>query len=152
MTNKIIFGIGSNLGDRQSFLQNSIIELETRLDLKNIKKSKIIQNKALLLENSPAEWNIDFLNIVISGDIELPKYQALEILKIIKEIETDLGRIDRGRWSPREIDIDILAIDNLKFNIKNKLHIPHPELLNRDFFINSFNEIEPEILQKIRHD
>lgn len=150
MLNKIIFGIGSNLGDRELFLQKAKDELIKRLNLKNPKSSTILQNKALLLPDSPKSWDIDFFNIAFSADLDLKTYPPLEILKIIKEIEQNLGRIDRGKWSPREIDIDILAIDDLSFNFEEKLQIPHKELFNRDFFINKFQEIEPVIFKNLR--
>ena len=148
--NRIIFALGSNLGNRELFLNKAIVALTNRLNLKNIKASTILQNKALLLENSPKEWDIDFFNITFSGDINLDDFEPLEILRIIKEIELKVGRINRGKWSPREIDIDILAIDNLAFDFGDKLHIPHKELFNRDFFTNKFEEIEPEIFNKFR--
>lgn len=148
--NRIVFGIGSNLGDRELFIKNAITKLTQKLQLKNPKSSQILQNKALLLANSPKEWDIDFFNIAFSGNINLELFSPLKILKIIKEIEEEIGRIDRGKWSPREIDIDILAIDNLKIDESNILQIPHLELFNRDFFMVPFLEIEPEILQKIK--
>ena len=152
MVNKIIFGIGSNLGDRELFLNKAKQELIENLELKNSKTSKILQNKALLLENSPLSWDIDFFNIAFSGEINLEKFPPLEILKIAKKIENQIGRINRGKWGPREIDIDILAIDNLQFSYDNILQIPHQELFNRDFFMDKFQEIEPEIFHILKNN
>jgi 2-amino-4-hydroxy-6-hydroxymethyldihydropteridine diphosphokinase/dihydropteroate synthase len=146
---RIIFAIGSNLGDRESFLNNSITKLTQNLDLINTKTSTILQNKALLLEGSPKSWDIDFFNIAFSADIDLKKHKPLDILKEIKSIEKNMGRIDRGRWSPREIDIDILAIDDLIVDHPGILQIPHQELFNRDFFMSKFIEIEPDIFNKL---
>ncbi len=151
MVNRIIFGIGSNLGNRELFLEKAKNELIQKLKLINSKSSKILQNKALLLENSPKSWDIDFFNIVFSGDIDLKQNSALKILEIIKEIEVFIGRIDRGKWSPREIDIDILAIDDLVFDFGSKLQIPHRELFNRNFFTSGFSEIEPAIFKKLNN-
>jgi 2-amino-4-hydroxy-6-hydroxymethyldihydropteridine diphosphokinase len=149
MLNKIIFCLGSNIGDRNYYLQQAIKLLEIKLELTNLKQSSILQNKALLLPNSPKEWDIDFYNIALSGDIDLTKFPPLEILKITQEIEIKLGRIDRGKWSPREIDIDIVAIDDLKINRGQLLQIPHPQLFNRNFFLKTIAEIEPEIIETI---
>jgi 2-amino-4-hydroxy-6-hydroxymethyldihydropteridine diphosphokinase len=148
--NRIIFGIGSNLGDRELFLDSAVKELVKDLNLAKTRTSSILQNKALLLEDSPKSWDIDFFNIAFSADINLEKNPPLEILSKIKEIEGRLGRKDRGRWSPREIDIDILAIDQLQIDFGKKLQIPHTELFNRDFFVSTFTEIESEILNKLR--
>lgn len=148
--NRIIFGIGSNLGDRELFLKRAVEELTKDLNLSSVKISSILKNKALLLEDSPKSWDIDFFNIAFSGDINLEKNPPLEILSKVKTIEVRLGRKDRGRWSPREIDIDILAIDQLRIDLDKKLQIPHMELFNRDFFISRFAQIEPEILNKLK--
>jgi 2-amino-4-hydroxy-6-hydroxymethyldihydropteridine diphosphokinase len=142
MINRIIFCLGSNLGNRENNLNLAIKNLIKDLELKNIKKSNILQNNAMLLPNSPPEWNIDFFNIAISADINLNKFPPIKILEIAKKIEKKLGRIDRKKWSPREIDIDIAKISDLKINIDQKLTIPHPGIYDRDFFIKTISEIE----------
>lgn len=147
MLKRIVFSLGSNVGNRQEFLNLAIENLIDRLHLSNLKKSEIFENKALLLPNSPKEWHQDFLNLAISANINTKKFPPLRIMEIIKNIEINLGRIDRGRWAPREIDIDILAIDNLIIDLGEKLQIPHKELFNRDFFVKTFGEVEPELLE-----
>lgn len=143
---KIIFGLGSNLGDKKSYLEKAVLELIERLELVNLKQSKILKNPALLLPDSPSEWNQEFFNIAVSAEIDLQKFSPEKILEIVKKIEVDLGRVDRGRWAPREIDIDILWIENLAVNLGRRLIIPHPELKNRDFFLKTIREIESDIL------
>lgn len=143
---KIIFGLGSNIGDKKFFLEKATSELSNRLHLKHLKQSAILRNPALLLPDSPIEWNQEFFNIAVSGEIDLEKFAPEKILQITQQIEKDLGRIDRGRWSPREIDIDILAIENVKIDLGAKLKIPHPEFLKRDFFVKTVEEIEPDFL------
>ncbi len=145
---KIIFGLGSNLGDKKSYLQKAVAELENRLYLQNLKQSKILKNPALLLPNSPQEWDQEFFNIALSADIDLEKFSPERILEIIKEIEKNLGRQERDKWAPREIDIDILVIENLVIDLGEKLKIPHSELFKRDFVIQTIKEIEPDILEK----
>ncbi len=140
---RIIFGIGSNLGDREYYLDSAVTELERELFLSNSRKSKIFRNPAMLLPNSPAEWNVEFFNIALSANIDSEKFSPEKILEIVKKIEKKLGRKEREKWSPREIDIDILAIGNLRINLGKKLTIPHPGLLERDFFIHTVREIEP---------
>jgi len=145
---KIIFGLGSNLGNRELHLEQAVDFLYRELSLQNIKKSQIFPNKALLKEGSPKEWDIDFLNIAISADIDLEKFSPEKILEIITAIEKNIGRQHTVNpsiiWAPREIDIDILAIDDLTVDLKGKLKIPHHALLERDFFLRTFSEIEPQ--------
>ncbi len=150
MIKRIIFCLGSNIGDRKANIDLAVQNLENKLELKNIKTSSILENKALLLDDSPKEWDIDFYNIAVSGDINFDKFPPLEILKIIKQIEVEVGKTYRGKWAPREIDIDIAAIDDFRMNYQN-LNIPHTELFNRDFFLKTISEIEPEILKKLQN-
>jgi len=147
---RIIFGLGSNLGDKNFYLAKAVQALERQLLLTGIKQSSIFKNPALLLANSSPEWNQEFFNIAVSADINLKKFPPQKILEIIKKIEKEIGRKERDKWAPREIDIDILLIGNLKINIPDQLIIPHYDLLNRDFFLQTINEIEPAILKKKR--
>ncbi len=144
MDNKIIFCLGSNLGNRRENLEKAVKLLNEKLFLKNLKISKILENKALLKENSPKEWDLDFFNIALSAEINLEKFVPLKILEIIKEIEKEIGRKQSEIWAPREIDIDILAISDLVIKIDDKLQIPHKSILERDFFIKTTAEIEPD--------
>ncbi len=96
----------------------------------------------MLLPNSPKEWDVEFFNIAFSADIDLQKFSPEKILEIVKKIEKNLGRKEREKWAPREIDIDILAIGDLRISLGDKLTIPHPGLFERDFFIQTVKEIE----------
>ena len=107
--------------------------------LADIECSSIYESEALLLPGSPPEWNIPYLNMAIKG------YSALEpyaLLAEVKAIERKLGRQDRGRWSPREIDIDILAYGE-EILRSDMLTIPHASLLERSFALQPFAEIHP---------
>ena len=69
---------------------------------------------------------------------------------MIKKVEKEIGRKDSKRWAPREIDIDILLIGELFYEEKDLLKIPHEGLFNRDFFYKTVEQIEPQLLEKIR--
>jgi len=141
---KVIFALGSNLGDRAKNLDDALLMLKQELLLENVKTSKILINQALLLPDSPPEWNLEFFNIAISGVVDLSRFEPLKILEVIKQIEQNLQRNSKGKWSPRTIDIDILLIENTKIYNPPQLVIPHIEILNRDFFLIPLNEIEPD--------
>ena len=56
------------------------------------------------------------------------------------EIEKSLGRKRYEKWGPRTIDIDMLFYDNLCLE-KPEIHIPHPEIQNRNFVLVPLAEI-----------
>ena len=135
---KIILGLGSNVGNRQANLDSAIVALGEYV--KNIRISSVMETEALLPENAPESWDMPYLNMAIAGDTPLPPY---ELLAKIKQIEQNLGRVKLGHWSPRNIDIDILAIDDLVMN-EPDLTIPHKELLTRDFALKPLLELMPD--------
>lgn len=62
------------------------------------------------------------------------------MLDIIKNIEAKLGRDFSKKWSPREIDIDILLFrDRIVDN--ERLTIPHKEMFNRSFVLDPLSFI-----------
>ncbi len=58
----------------------------------------------------------------------------LDLLKLLKEVEIKVGRRQRFRWGPREIDLDIVWFSGGSFCHRD-LRIPHPEWSNRRFVI-----------------
>lgn len=126
------------MGERDAMLDMALRELSSVMD--NITASARYETEALLMPNSPEEWNVPFLNMAASGTTHLGPQ---ELLVALKAIEQKLGRQDRGRWAPREIDLDILAYGDLEIREVN-LTVPHPELLNRYFALAPFVEVAPD--------
>lgn len=127
---KVILGLGTNIGDRLGYLHQACDHIRQHL-LQGCLYSDIYESPALLLPESPEEWNIPFLNMVISGETEIG---VEELLLEVKAIERKLNRQDRGRWAPREIDVDILTYGDLSL-VSDNLTVPHPEIAHRDFVL-----------------
>lgn len=140
--NKVILSLGANLGDKQQNIEKAISELLKKKIIEDCRVSKLQETKALLKENSPKEWDINFYNAVISG---YTSCSPARLLREVKLIEKTIGRVKKEEWGPREIDIDILFYSNLILDEPN-LHIPHKEFLNRNFLIKMLAEIEPNFL------
>ena len=147
---KIAFGIGSNLGRREENINFAIIKLQKDLLLHDIKISNFYANNALLPKDANESWNLEFLNIAMVAKFDRVKFSPNSILKIIKKIENEIGRKDRPKWAPREIDIDILAISEEKIIDQDDLQIPHKGLFLRDFFYKTFSEIDQEWFEAIK--
>jgi 2-amino-4-hydroxy-6-hydroxymethyldihydropteridine diphosphokinase len=64
----------------------------------------------------------------------------LVLLKGLKSIEKELGRVKTVRYGPRVIDLDILFYGNRIINRKD-LKVPHPKIFEREFVIKPLLEI-----------
>lgn len=136
----IILGLGTNLGDKHANLNTAIEQIERRL-LHSIMRSKILTFSALVPKDAPESWNIDFLNMAISGELKT-EITPHEFLQEVKKIEAEVGRKPTQRWAPREIDIDILAWHEQVFEDKT-LQIPHSAMAERDFVMIPFAQVAP---------
>ena len=132
MKNKVYLSLGSNIGNRQEYIESAIELVGKREGIKILKKSG-------LYETSPVGYVEQdlFLNAVIKIETD---FSAREILKIINKIENELDRKREIRWGPRTIDIDILIFSDKKIN-ETDLIIPHKEMLNRLFVLVPLIEI-----------
>jgi 2-amino-4-hydroxy-6-hydroxymethyldihydropteridine diphosphokinase len=135
----ILLALGSNLGNREEFLAAARMVLGM-FDVEIIKASAMMETPALVPEGAPSDWNIPYLNQVIVVKTYL---QPMDLLSCIKHIEADLGRKPAARWAPREIDIDILAYDDLLM-VEDVLTLPHPQMDVRDFVLKPLVEIAPD--------
>ena len=132
MKNKIYLSLGSNIGNRQEYIESAIELVGKTEGIKILKKSG-------LYETSPVGYVEQdlFLNAVIKIETD---FSEREILKIINKIENELDRKREIRWGPRTIDIDILIFSDKKIN-ETDLIIPHKEMLNRLFVLVPLIEI-----------
>ena len=140
----ILLALGSNLGKREKFLTQAIALLEL-FDIEVRRISPIHETRALMPEGAPADWNIPFLNQVISVRTHLSPHN---LLTCIKDIERELGRKPEARWAPREIDIDIIAYDDVVM-VDEDLTLPHPDMDQRRFVLEPLSEIAPEWLHPV---
>lgn len=134
----VILGLGSNLGDRKSYLEQAIALLRTQVAVESV--STVYESAAMLPPEAPREWNKPFLNLAVKASTRL---SPRELLTKLKQIERELGRSKRERWAPREIDLDILAWGALVVS-EDDLKIPHPGLLERPFALRPLAELAPD--------
>lgn len=138
----IILGLGTNLGNRKENLRKAITLLSDKW-LKSIRQSNIYETEALLTDQAREEWDMKFLNMVITATLKDENTQPHELLQGIKEIEAAMGRnLKAEKWSPRIIDIDILGWGNHVIDMPG-LKIPHIYMLERDFVIKPLAELMP---------
>ncbi|HVB03835.1 MAG TPA: 2-amino-4-hydroxy-6-hydroxymethyldihydropteridine diphosphokinase [Chitinophagaceae bacterium] len=131
--------IGSNQGDRESYLRKAV-ELVSRQIGKIEQISSVYETAAWGKIEQP-----DYLNQAVRVNTYL---KTGELLKAILAIEVNMGRIRRKIWEPRIIDIDILFYNKDIIN-EEHLHIPHAHLQERRFVLVPLAEIDPEFIHPI---
>lgn len=134
--NDVYLLLGSNLGNRQVFLQQATQYIENEI-APVVKASSVYETQSWGKMDAP-----DYLNQVIMLQTDIPPQV---ILKKILDIEIVLGRRREEKWGSRTIDIDILFYGNAIIN-EPGLHIPHPELHNRRFTLEPLSEIAPDLV------
>ncbi len=82
----------------------------------------------------------DFLNACLCGRTTLPPFALLYQLK---NLESRLGRVQRQKNGPREIDLDIIAYGRLALE-SPRLRLPHPRLAERRFVLEPAVEAAPQ--------
>lgn len=123
-----ILGLGSNLGDREANLKVACGEFDV------VKCSKIYETEPYGVTAQPK-----FLNMVC---VVLTDLDPRGLLEFCKDAEGRIGRVERERWGPREIDIDILFYDD-KVLDEPDLKIPHVGIAKRRFVLEPLAEIVP---------
>lgn len=138
----IAVALGSNLGDRANNLRQALRKL-TRGAYPLLKKpriSRVYETPALLPDGAPAQWNQPYLNLVVSGETDL---NPMTLHHRLKELEKELGREERSKWAPREMDLDLVFYDTLAMKTAT-LTLPHSELMHRDFVLKPLLEVAPD--------
>lgn len=132
--------IGSNMGDREAYLQEGIEGLKACPDIRLIKVSKIIGTKPY----GGVEQG-DFLNGCLCIET---LFTPGELLCKLHEIEAATGRVREIHWGPRTLDLDIIFYDDLVYE-DDKLIIPHVDMENRRFVLEPMAEIAPNLRHPI---
>lgn len=126
--------IGSNMGNKQEYIENAFTQIKEHSLLNITKLSEIITTKPY----GGVEQD-DFRNGVMEIRTLLPPE---ELLVFLHEIEQNAGRERLVRWGPRTLDLDIIFYDDLVYD-SDTLTIPHPDVQNRDFVLLPMKEIAP---------
>lgn len=115
--------IGGNIGDRSFFLKEASKQINA-LCGQLIRSSSIYETAAWGKEDQPA-----FLNQVLV--IRSPLLPS-SLMSAILDIEQSMGRMRRERNGERNIDIDILYVEDEIVELPD-LKIPHPRIYMRKF-------------------
>jgi len=130
---------GSNLGDRQSNLEQAVAALNARGAVVR-KTSSVYETEPVGFRDQP--W---FLNIAIAIETA---FSPIELLDACQKIEQEHGRIRTFANAPRTLDLDILLYEDLT-STTPRLTVPHPRMAERRFVLMPLAEIAPEIVNPV---
>ncbi len=138
---EVLLGLGSNMGDRLSYLSYTVNQL--------YKEAGKLTARSSVWESEP--WGFEaeeyFLNMVVEISTTLdPK----ALLSVISSMELLLGRSRReGQgYQSRHIDIDILFWGEKIISVPG-LEVPHPHIADRRFVLEPLNEIAADFIHPV---
>jgi 2-amino-4-hydroxy-6-hydroxymethyldihydropteridine diphosphokinase len=133
---KVVYSIGSNLGDRLCNVQGAVDALSDTPDVIVVDVSSVYETRPVGgPPNSP-----QFLNIVVVAETTL---EPQTLVERAFAIEDAFGRTrDSDRWGPRTLDVDLIMVGNAVVD-QEDLKLPHPLAHERAFVLVPWYEVDP---------
>ncbi len=123
-----MLSVGSNVGDRLGHLRGAVAGLADVL----VAVSPLYETPPW----GPVEQN-DYLNAVVL--VEGP----VDWLARAHELERAAGRERDIRWGPRTLDVDVIAVDDVRSD-DPELTLPHPRAHERAFVLVPWADVDPD--------
>ena len=136
----VYIGLGSNLGDRKINIDSAVQCLADTEWIEVVRVSDIIETAPLASTSQPK-----YLNAVVKIRTDLG---AIQLRKRIVEIEAALGRVRRGKWWPRTIDLDILLFGGQVMDTA-ELTIPHTQMHLRSFVLEGLCQLDAGLVHPV---
>lgn len=131
----VVLALGSNLGDRLAHLRSAVRHAVDDPDLTDVRWSPVYETEPV---GGPAQD--DFLNAVLVGETDVP---PRELLGKAQSWEAAAARERTVHWGPRTLDVDIVAIGELRLHDPS-LTVPHPLAHTRAFVLAPWHDVEPD--------
>jgi 2-amino-4-hydroxy-6-hydroxymethyldihydropteridine diphosphokinase len=126
------------VGDREGNLREAIARLKAAPGVNFLRQSRVYQTEPIGITDQP-----EFLNMVVEVEVT-ESTSARDLLALAKQIETEVGRKQRERWGPREIDIDVLLFGD-EHVVEGDFEVPHPRMWERAFVLAPLADLEPDM-------
>jgi 2-amino-4-hydroxy-6-hydroxymethyldihydropteridine diphosphokinase len=132
----VYLSLGSNLGDRDFFLN------QARLHIAGLPQTEVLRCSSIY-ETEP--WGGLNQNPFLNQIIEIKTGLGVEdLLNHCNAIEFSFGRKREKRWGPRTVDIDIVLYGSEGIDSEN-LRVPHPQMHNRRFVLVPLAELAADL-------
>ncbi|UCD50202.1 MAG: 2-amino-4-hydroxy-6-hydroxymethyldihydropteridine diphosphokinase [Phycisphaerales bacterium] len=133
-------GLGSNLGDRERVMREALQSLGRNGAMEVLRVSTIKETMPLGQTSQPR-----YLNGVAEIRTML---SAAELLDALLTTEETLGRVRRGTWGPRTIDLDLLLFGDEIIGLPD-LIVPHPQMHLRSFVLEGLCELDRDLVHPL---
>lgn len=151
-------GLGSNVGAPAATLAAAVTVLGSLPGARLRGVSRLYATRPVGVVDQP-----EFRNAVAALDVPAgrdPATGATALLVALKQIELAFGRRARGRWGPRELDLDLLVFGRHAIEVERPLEgrradsvktalplvVPHPEAQRRLFVLAPLADLAPRLV------
>lgn len=134
--NKVVLGIGSNMGNRKENMSAAVHAIEQLPNTTVIAESSLYETKPVEVPDEQT----DYLNECV---VALTELSPRALLGACLGIEAAMGRVREKVHGSRTIDIDLLLYEGA-VSSDPELILPHPQMLKRAFVLVPLNEIFPD--------
>jgi len=132
-------GLGANVGPARETLQRALQEMG-RLG-RVVGVSGLWRSEPIYVADQPP-----FLNAVVTLDTALASPGVL--VRELKRVERDLGRVPRARYGPRELDLDLLLFAGATgVEHDGDITVPHERIGERRFVLGPLAELAPDMVE-----
>ncbi len=137
----VYVALGSNMGDKEKYLQDAVE------GLKELKDTTVLRVSEWIITEPYGGVEQDcFLNGVAEIKTLMPPD---ELLKELHKLEAVAERKRTIHWGPRTLDLDIIFYDKWVYEDEN-LIIPHVDMENRDFVLKPMVQLNPNFRHPVR--
>jgi 2-amino-4-hydroxy-6-hydroxymethyldihydropteridine diphosphokinase len=132
---KVVFALGSNLGDRFAHLQGAVQAAHEVADLQSLTCSRVYETEPV---GGPPQDA--YLNAVVLAQSALDPHALLALAQGWEELA---GRVRAERWGPRTLDVDLIVVGETRGH-DAELTLPHPLAHTRAFVLAPWHDVDPE--------
>lgn len=129
--NTAYVALGSNLGDRESYLRLGVTGLGHVTAMSSVYETAPV--------GGPEDQGA-YLNMVVEVETSLDPFALLRRCQLI---ESEAMRQRVVRWGPRTLDVDIIQFGDVAIESED-LVVPHPRFAERRFVLEPLAEIAPD--------
>lgn len=131
---RVYLSMGSNMGDREKFLNDAVEFFRQDRNIKNIRVSDFIETEPY--GNTDQD---SFINCC--AELET-LYTPHELHAVTSQAEQNAKRERLVHWGPRTLDVDLVLYDEIMFH-DDELTIPHADMANREFVLAPLVQLNP---------